>query len=34
MLVPEGTRPEVAQIDPAQARSLCGRSLDWIEIVR
>jgi hypothetical protein len=34
VLIPSGTRPEVATLAPAQARSLCGRSLDWIEIVR
>jgi hypothetical protein len=24
----------VAEVDPARARALCGRSLDWIEVVR
>jgi hypothetical protein len=28
-------RPEgVREIDPAQAHGLCGRPLDWLEIVR
>jgi hypothetical protein len=26
--------PTVSQTDPSNARSLCGRSLDWLEIVR
>jgi hypothetical protein len=30
---PSATVP-VVEIDPAHARALCGRSLDWIEIVR
>jgi hypothetical protein len=34
MLVPSGATADVALADPANARSLCGRSLDWIEIVR
>lgn len=34
MLVPKGVAPAVSEVAPAQARSLCGRSLDWIEIVR
>lgn len=33
-LVPETTPPAVGQITPERARSLCGRQLDWIEIVR
>ena len=34
MLGQEPDPPPVSQITPAQARSLCGRSLDWLEIVR
>jgi hypothetical protein len=34
MLVPSGTRLGVSFAAPAQSGSLCGRSLDWIEIVR
>jgi hypothetical protein len=34
MLAPAGSSPAVAEIDPAQARSLCGHSLEWVEIVR
>ena len=34
MLVPSGTHPEVETLAPASARSLCGRSLDWIEVIR
>jgi hypothetical protein len=34
MLAPAAEPEPVAQIAPAQARTLCGRSLDWIEIVR
>jgi hypothetical protein len=33
MLAPDGGQPAVSEIDPGNARSLCGRSLDWIEIV-
>lgn len=34
MLTPSPDPPPVTQIEPSQARSLCGQSLDWIEIVR
>jgi hypothetical protein len=34
MLVREPDPPPVSQIPPSQARSLCGSSLDWLEIVR
>ena len=34
MLVPSSEAEPVGVVDPARARSLCGRSLDWIEIVR
>ncbi len=34
MLVPAGQAPQVSEIPPSQARSLCDRSLDWIEVVR
>lgn len=33
-LSPAGEDEPVGEVDPADARSLCGRSLDWIEIVR
>jgi hypothetical protein len=34
VLAPPGGTVPVAEVDPAHARALCGRSLDWIEIVR
>jgi hypothetical protein len=34
MLLPQGDAPVVSRIAPSQARSLCGKSLDWLEIVR
>jgi hypothetical protein len=34
VLVRDPSTPAVGQIEPQHARSLCGRSLDWIEIVR
>jgi hypothetical protein len=34
MLVQQADPPPVSEIAPAQAASLCGRWLDWIEIVR
>jgi hypothetical protein len=34
MLVASAERPQVARLAPASARELCGRSLDWIEVVR
>lgn len=34
MLVPAGPPPAVSQIAPQQARTLCGQTLDWLEIVR
>jgi hypothetical protein len=34
VLAPSGQTEEVAEVEPAHARSLCGRALDWIEIVR
>jgi hypothetical protein len=34
VLVPDGTASHVSELAPAQARSLCRRSLNWIEIVR
>ena len=34
MLVSDSTPPPVSEIDPGQARSLCGRTLDWLEVVR
>ncbi len=33
-LVPEGSTGELVTVAPGQAATLCGRSLDWIEIVR
>jgi hypothetical protein len=33
VLVRDTVPPAVEQIDPAHARSLCGRALDWIEVV-
>jgi hypothetical protein len=33
MLVPDGSTQDVHQVSPARARSLCGRSLNWLEIV-
>ena len=33
-LAPAADGEPVEEVDPAGARSLCGRSLDWIEIVR
>jgi hypothetical protein len=34
MLVQDPDPPPVAEIGPGRAKSLCGRSLDWLEIVR
>jgi hypothetical protein len=34
ILVPEGTTETVREISPQDAHSLCGQSLDWLEIVR
>jgi hypothetical protein len=34
MLAPDTDPPAVSQIDARNARSLCGQSLDWLEIVR
>jgi hypothetical protein len=34
MLVRQSPPPAPAEIDPRRARALCGRSLDWLEIVR
>ena len=34
MLTGGGDAPSVAQLAPSQAHALCGRSLDWLEIVR
>jgi hypothetical protein len=34
MLVRDDAAPAVSEIDPAQARTLCWQSLDWLEIVR
>jgi hypothetical protein len=34
MLVHGDDPGPVSQIDPSRARSLCGRSLDWLEVVR
>jgi hypothetical protein len=34
ILVPQGPTEKVSEISPQDARSLCGRSLDWLEIVR
>lgn len=34
MLVPAAEAEPVEQIAPSRARSLCGRALDWIEVVR
>jgi hypothetical protein len=34
MLVGDNSPPGVSEIAPSQARSLCGQSLDWLEIVR
>ena len=33
-LAPTGASPSVSEVAPAKAASLCGRSLNWIEIVR
>lgn len=33
MLAPTSDTEPVGEVDPAHARSLCGRRLDWIEIV-
>jgi hypothetical protein len=33
-LVPAGYQPTVDEIAPAQAKRLCGRSVNWIEVVR
>jgi hypothetical protein len=33
-LAPVADTEAVDEVDPADARSLCGRPLDWIEIVR
>jgi len=33
-LVRDGNAPAVSEIAPQQARSLCGKPLEWIEIVR
>jgi hypothetical protein len=33
-LAPASDGEPVEEVNPAGARSLCGRSLDWIEIVR
>ncbi len=33
-LAPSADAQPVDEVDPADARSLCGRSLEWIEIVR
>ena len=33
-LVPAGAPAAVERLEPAQATSLCGKSLDWIEVVR
>jgi hypothetical protein len=33
-LAPAAEAQPVGEVEPADARSLCGRSLDWIEIVR
>jgi hypothetical protein len=32
-LSPPNTTAQLVTVKPAQARSLCGRSLDWIEVV-
>jgi hypothetical protein len=34
LLATEGSPTHVSEVDPAHARSLCGQTLDWIEIVR
>jgi hypothetical protein len=34
VLVRSGSPPPVKEISPDQARSLCGRPLDWLEVVR
>jgi hypothetical protein len=34
MLVPDGPSAQVHQIAPRKASSLCGRSLNWLEVVR
>jgi hypothetical protein len=34
VLDPSSDTEQIAQVEPALARSLCGRALDWIEIVR
>jgi hypothetical protein len=34
VLVRDGAEPGVTEIAPSQARSLCGKRLEWLEIVR
>src|SRR5262249_24300695 len=34
VLVRSGAAPSVQEIAPGQAQSLCGRELDWVEVVR
>lgn len=34
LLTPDGAAPAVAEIAPRDARSLCGKPLEWLEIVR
>jgi len=34
VLAPAFDPDPVSEVQPAQARSLCGRRLDWVEIVR
>jgi hypothetical protein len=35
VLVPDSSEiPPIQHVAPSAARSLCGRSLEWIEIVR
>lgn len=34
ILVPQGAQERVGELAPQDARSLCGQSLDWLEIVR
>jgi hypothetical protein len=34
MLVPDGPSAHVQELAPRKASSLCGRSLNWLEVVR
>jgi hypothetical protein len=34
VLVPSGGTPAVREVAPNRAQSLCGQTLDWLEVVR